>query len=622
MKKHMIAFLITGALFLMGGAEGSIAAPVEADTKTEADAETLSCEKAGGLQRPEYHEIEGELFTEIYVEEPKNSSKGSAIYKSEWDSYSSNYYYNLLSEQEQALWDQMDAMCYEYLVGTESLTAQRNARGEWIYPTKSVIYSGMSQEEALDVALMFKYSNPQYYFLDLGVYGKRYALGGTISFTVFEAFANGSSRATATANMKAVIDNWMTQINAQPNDLLKEKKAHDLICSKVTYDEGYDNSFIESNIYNQVAYSVFCTDTTVCAGYSQAMQLLMNAAGIDCTIVTSFDHEWNLIRLNGTWYQLDLTWNDANGKNGYDIIYFYFNRSNEIFMKDAPRYAMSHTTEAIWDGMLPELTYDSGATIESYGSIHTPTAALSAPQIIASGNLVSFAAPTGSTVYYTTDGTSPSIAFTKADRYAAPFEVSGIVNIKAIAVANGHYDSVASEATVIPQYTVTFDANGGYIGNKGVSSISNAVIHGNAISNPANPKWKNRVFLGWYTKKSGGSRIGERTQITGNTTFYAQWSKIKPKKTAVSSLKNNSKKTVRVKIKNVKTASGYQIRYSTKKNMSSAKKKNVSENACTINNLKKGKTYYVQVRMYQKDSVTGKTKYGAWSSTKSVKIKK
>ena len=62
-----------------------------------------------------------------------------------------------------------------------------------------------------------------------------------------------------------------------------------------------------------------------------------------------------------------------------------------------------------------------------------------------------------------------------------------------------------------------------------------------------------------------------------------------------------------------------------KKNFKSGVKTvNIKKNktvSATIKKLKKKKTYYVQVRMYQKDSATGKKKYGAWSKIKTVKIK-
>ncbi|MCD7715739.1 MAG: hypothetical protein LUI39_04720 [Lachnospiraceae bacterium] len=40
----------------------------------------------------------------------------------------------------------------------------------------------------------------------------------------------------------------------------------------------------------------------------------------------------------------------------------------------------------------------------------------------------------------------------------------------------------------------------------------------------------------------------------------------------------------------------------------------------TLSGLKKGKTYYVRIRTYKK--VNGNTYYSAWSSKKTVKIKK
>ena len=56
--------------------------------------------------------------------------------------------------------------------------------------------------------------------------------------------------------------------------------------------------------------------------------------------------------------------------------------------------------------------------------------------------------------------------------------------------------------------------------------------------------------------------------------------------------------------------------------MSSSKKKLITDTSVDISKLKKGKTYYVQVRMYQKESVSGKKTYGTWSKAKTVKIKK
>ena len=56
--------------------------------------------------------------------------------------------------------------------------------------------------------------------------------------------------------------------------------------------------------------------------------------------------------------------------------------------------------------------------------------------------------------------------------------------------------------------------------------------------------------------------------------------------------------------------------------MDAAKKVKVSSREKTIPGLKKGQKYYVQVRMYQKESVSGRISYGAWSKKRSVTVKR
>lgn len=74
--------------------------------------------------------------------------------------------------------------------------------------------------------------------------------------------------------------------------------------------------------------------------------------------------------------------------------------------------------------------------------------------------------------------------------------------------------------------------------------------------------------------------------------------------------------------KTVSGASGYEVQYSTSKDMKSAKKATVSKGSTaktTIKSLTKGKTYYFKVRAYK--TIDSKKVYGAWSAVKSVKIK-
>ena len=82
-------------------------------------------------------------------------------------------------------------------------------------------------------------------------------------------------------------------------------------------------------------------------------------------------------------------------------------------------------------------------------------------------------------------------------------------------------------------------------------------------------------------------------------------------------MKNVKGKKAKVTLKKkVSGASGYEIRYSLKKNMKSAKKvtlKKASLLKATLKGLKK-KTYYVQARAYRTDGAS--KKYSGWSGKK------
>ena len=86
------------------------------------------------------------------------------------------------------------------------------------------------------------------------------------------------------------------------------------------------------------------------------------------------------------------------------------------------------------------------------------------------------------------------------------------------------------------------------------------------------------------------------------------------------------KKSFNVKWKKASSVTGYEIQYSTKKNMKSSKKikvKKASTTSKTIKGLKAKKKYYMRVRTYKTVKVNGqnKTYYGKWSGKKSVKTK-
>lgn len=94
-----------------------------------------------------------------------------------------------------------------------------------------------------------------------------------------------------------------------------------------------------------------------------------------------------------------------------------------------------------------------------------------------------------------------------------------------------------------------------------------------------------------------------------------------PKVSSVT-VKNIKKKTVIVKWKKVRGATGYELQYGRKANFkkSATKLKVITKTTFSIKNLIKKKVYYIRVRAFCKSS--GKKIYGKWGKTKKIKVKR
>lgn len=94
----------------------------------------------------------------------------------------------------------------------------------------------------------------------------------------------------------------------------------------------------------------------------------------------------------------------------------------------------------------------------------------------------------------------------------------------------------------------------------------------------------------------------------------------KEKITKITRAKNN--KSVKISLKKLSGAKGYEVKYSTGTKFSKKTTKTIytAKTTFTIKNLKKNKKYYVKVRAYVKNGTS--KKYGAWSAVKTIKIKK
>ena len=297
-----------------------------------------------------------------------------------WDSFSSDYYYRQMNKAQKELYDRLYKECMDILTTEKDCTNYDSGdyynrdyykgdyydRGDFdwdgfdwdgydwddydgdnydwddydgdyydrdyddvTYYTDYVEYDESlgSYDDELVTSVFFAFtgSNPQFYFLAESWSGKRQYSGSSnryyLALSVYGDFVNGSDRKSYTQKFKTAIDTDVKAVNAGKTMLEKETIAHDLIAKRITYDD---------KKWSQSSASVFLTKSSVCAGYSEGLELLLNAVGFECVPVTSETHEWNQVKLDGTWYAVDVTWDDDDdyGTVGRD----FFNVSDKTLL--------------------------------------------------------------------------------------------------------------------------------------------------------------------------------------------------------------------------------------------------------------------------------------------------
>ena len=100
--------------------------------------------------------------------------------------------------------------------------------------------------------------------------------------------------------------------------------AHDYIASHCAYytvfDEESGEAYHGDNL-SYSAYGVIINQQAVCQGYSFAYEAILSRLGFDDVLFVvsdSLNHVWNLVKLDGKWYNIDVTWDDPTLEN-YDM---------------------------------------------------------------------------------------------------------------------------------------------------------------------------------------------------------------------------------------------------------------------------------------------------------------
>jgi len=158
---------------------------------------------------------------------------------------------------------------------------------------------------------------------------------------------------------------YRTIIKDGMTDFEKLVAIHDYIVLHTDYDyEKYlADTIPESSYYVE---GVLLYKTAVCDGYTKAMNLFLNAAGIESYRVVGIGngggHAWNLVKIDGEWYHVDATWDDpiiGGAPDPYYVRYEYFCIADSTMDDDhewnAEYYPASGATD--YEGSLEHTAY-------------------------------------------------------------------------------------------------------------------------------------------------------------------------------------------------------------------------------------------------------------------------
>ena len=107
-------------------------------------------------------------------------------------------------------------------------------------------------------------------------------------------------------------------INDESSDYDVICAVYDYICANVSYD--YDNLNDSEYLLKYTAYAAMINKTAVCQGYSALMYRMLQQKNIDCRLIPGSNHAWNIVAIDGVYYNADSTW-DA-GKDPKNYAYF------------------------------------------------------------------------------------------------------------------------------------------------------------------------------------------------------------------------------------------------------------------------------------------------------------
>lgn len=169
------------------------------------------------------------------------------------------------------------------------------------------VYTALQREDPIDVSCVDSWSTWNS--------GNEYYVSIIYSFDVDEL-------KSIKAETEQLVDDAVKSIGADGlSDYEKVCAVNEYLCDNVYYPDAEPYEPV-----THTAYGALKNGCAVCEGYACATKLILNSFGVECDIevgdcLNGGGHAWNLVKLDGAWYQVDVTWDDqSNDRSDYLLV--------------------------------------------------------------------------------------------------------------------------------------------------------------------------------------------------------------------------------------------------------------------------------------------------------------
>jgi len=244
------------------------------------------------------------------------------------------YYFNQIPSEENEIYREL----YERLKNSEE---------------EGTLYAQVPTDQFWDAYYAVLADHPEFFWIGSNIEVSESALTGKVVSYRLSTTVSADEREHMRGQIEAAADACIAGISAGSSDYQKIKYVYEYLINTTDYVPGsmYDQNLQSALLYHQ----------SVCAGYSRAFQYILHRMGLFCTYVTGKtseggDHAWNIVRMDGQYYNVDVTWGDPVFVGDSQGSAYSAMNYNYLCATDA-ELARTHTTDVTVP--LPACTDDS-----------------------------------------------------------------------------------------------------------------------------------------------------------------------------------------------------------------------------------------------------------------------